>query len=177
MKKIVLENIKSLVPFMSDSWAAARCEAAAFCLEHNTHKAGISMNSHVPGNPTYLLYWSLIIDKKIKNTFNDTQVATEEGAEGMAALFVNELTPYQIIRRSAKTTGIDYYLGYKSDSKLIYQDSARLEVSGLLSGSDSEFKRRVKVKKEQTLASQGSGLPAYVAVTDFGKPRIAFEQV
>lgn len=176
MKRIDLEKIRNCTPALSESWSEQRFEAAIFCLNHNSHQSGIKCR-HTSKDCDYELNWSTDVDDVIKRTHNDVQDATELGAEGMAAIFVNELTPYQIILRSAKRTGIDYWLGNRNNGKLLFQRSARLEISGLIGGSDSEFKKRIKTKKNQTKQSVNTKLPAYVAITDFGQPRIAFEEV
>ncbi|NJB87079.1 hypothetical protein GGR26_002856 [Lewinella marina] len=176
MKKIDIEKIRNCTPALTKSWSEQRLEAALFCLDHNSHKTGVECLD-TSQSLKYELRWHTEISEAMKRTHNDVQDATEMGAEGMAALFADELTPYQIIIRSAKRTGIDYWLGDKQRKILLYQKSARLEVSGLINGSDAEFARRIKKKKEQTMQSRSSKLPAYVAITDFGKPRIAFEKV
>ena len=43
---------------------------------------------------------------------------------------------------------------------------ARLEVSGIRKGNQSQINTRVKLKTEQTRASDAEGLPAYVIVVD-----------
>lgn len=176
VKRIDLEGILHSTALTS-SWEEHRLDAAVFCLNHNKHKPGIGCWN--TSNQEYGLFWSLKITPAIKRTFKDVPMATEMGAEGMAALFTDELTPFQVIERSAKSTGIDYYLAYRSSGAqpLIYQKAARLEVSGLINGSQSQFNKRIRDKKKQTLKSKNTGLPAYIAVTDFGVPRIAFEKV
>lgn len=176
MKKIDLERIRDCTPALSKSWSEQRFEAVIFCLNHNSHQSGIKCRN-TSGDSDYELNWDTEVNDIIKRTHNDIQDATEIGAEGMAAIFANELTPYQIILRSAKKTGIDYWLGNRNDGKLLFQKSARLEISGLIKGSDAEFRRRIKKKKDQTKQSVNTKLPAYVAITDFGEPRIAFEEV
>jgi hypothetical protein len=55
------------------------------------------------------------------------------------------------------------------ENELIFQDKARLEVSGILEGSDSLIRSRVRQKKDQTKVSDGQ-LPAYVIVVEYSKP-------
>jgi len=176
IKNLDLEKIRNCIPALSKSWAESRFEATIFCLDHNKHQSGIEC-VHNGNNYNFKLLWKSKVTDTIKRTWNDIQDATEAGAEGMAALFADELTPYEIILRSAKKTGIDYWLGYKNSGHLIYQKSARLEISGLINGSNSEFYNRIKDKKKQTEKSLNTKLPAYIAITDFGTPRIAFEKV
>lgn len=176
IKKIDLEEIRNCVPALSKSWSETRFEAVIFCLDHNNHESGIECLNTSNGI-NFELSWKEKVTNTIKRTWNDIQDATEIGAEGMAAVFVDRLTPYQIILRSAKKTGIDYWLGHINSEPLIFQKSARLEISGLINGSTNEFNARINKKKKQTKQSSNTNLPAYVAITDFGSPRIAFEKV
>lgn len=47
---------------------------------------------------------------------------------------------------------------------------ARLEVSGIRKGNQSQINTRVKLKTEQTRTSDAQGLPAYIIVVDLGRP-------
>lgn len=176
MKRIDLEKIRNCVPALSESWAEHRLEAALICLDHNNHTKGIEC-IHTSKDKKYSLHWKTEVSDTLKRTHGDIQDATEIGAEGMAALFADELTPYRLVHRSHKGTGFDYWLGYETDGRLLFQRCARLEISGLINGSDAEFKRRISEKKKQTKRSESTNLPAYVSITDFGIPRIAFEKV
>lgn len=178
MQELDLEIVKSVVPDLTQSWSEERFSAALFCLDHNGHPAGTKIRL-VARNEDAKLMWQTEVDQRIKNTYKDKQVAAEFGGEAMAVLFVSVFTDYKLVERSVKSTGIDYWLAEKSDtsSLLIYQHPARLEVSGLMNGTTSEFKTRIKKKKAQTKRSEDTKLPAYIAVTDFGEPRTMFEKV
>jgi hypothetical protein len=176
LKNLDLERIRDCSPALSKSWSEARFEAAIFCLNYNGHTSNIECE-HTGNRNKYKLLWVSRVTDTIKRTCHDIQEATEHGAEGMAALFTKELTPYEMILRSTKRTGFDYWLGNLQNDTLIYQQSARLEISGLIRGSNSEFCSRIKNKKKQTEKSLDTKLPAYVAIIDFGTPRIAFEKV
>ena len=105
----------------------------------------------------------------VKSTWNDEDELTEEAACGIAILLVEEMTEYTVIRRSRKKTGVDYFLGFK-ESEIPFQDSARLEVSGILSGVDSKIRSRIKEKVKQIAPSDDGILPAYVTVIEFSAP-------
>jgi hypothetical protein len=76
---------------------------------------------------------------------------------------------YEVVERSKKGTGFDYWLAERNSSGLLFQGLARLEVSGVLSGTSSDLSRRVSQKKKQTEVSDGL-LPAIIVVVEFGKP-------
>jgi hypothetical protein len=72
-----------------------------------------------------------------------------------------------VIERSWKGTGFDYWIGRRQG--LLFQDKARLEVSGILSGDQTNISTRVRQKVQQTKRSDGL-LPAYIAIIEFGRP-------
>jgi hypothetical protein len=63
--------------------------------------------------------------------------------------------------------GFDYWMG--DESAIPFQSKARLEISGIRRGDDSDIKARVRQKLKQTNQSDGL-LPAYVIVVEFGSP-------
>jgi hypothetical protein len=69
------------------------------------------------------------------------QEASEYGAYGVAITLALELTETAQVERSAKGTGIDYWLGDGRDERGIFQRTARLEVSGIL----RETRRRLRL--------------------------------
>jgi hypothetical protein len=75
------------------------------------------------------------------------------------------------VERSAKGTGIDYWVG-SGDSRGIFQRSARLEVSGILKGDRAKIKDRLREKLAQTDQSIKSGLSAHVAIVEFSNPEV-----
>lgn len=78
------------------------------------------------------------------------------------------------MQRSAKGSGVDYWLGNESDDVGLFQKKARLEVSGILVGTNSEMQRRLKRTLAQTAPSDSTSLPAYVAIVEFGAPQTLF---
>lgn len=82
-----------------------------------------------------------------------------------------KLTDLTIIERSRKGTGFDYWLGNQDSTAILpFQHMARLEVSGIRKGNQSQINARVKQKTEQTGASDAEGLPAYIIVVEFSRP-------
>jgi hypothetical protein len=72
-----------------------------------------------------------------------------------------------VVERSKKGRGFDYWLG--DDDDLLFVGKARLEISGILSGSKAQIAARVKEKKGQLKPSDYLA-PGYVAVVEFGQP-------
>jgi hypothetical protein len=72
--------------------------------------------------------------------------------------------------RALEEGGFDYWLGNEDeDGEELFQRKARLEVSGILSGSRLQVQARVRQKKEQMKPSDRLA-PGYVAVVEFGTP-------
>ncbi len=83
-------------------------------------------------------------------------------------MVVDSVTDYHIVERAYKTTGFDYWLGNRGD--FLFQKAARLEVSGIRSGTPGQIDSRVKAKLKQSEQSQDTGLPIIVVVVEFGTP-------
>jgi hypothetical protein len=104
----------------------------------------------------------------MKRTHADAEVATERGACAIAILFVCALREYTVVHRSYKGTGVDYFLGHKTD--FLFQEKVRLEVSGIRDGSETDIRRRKHLKLEQTRISDVLGMPAVIVIVEFSRP-------
>ena len=155
-----------ITPPLGDSLA----EAASVCLESQNHSSPKSMEVHTNTNIIASdISWS-VIDKQMRRAWNDDEVATEYGACGVAILVVREINHLDVVERSKKGTGFDYWLGSSNNVDDLFQRKARLEVSGIRTGSLAHIKGRLKQKIEQTKKSDGK-LPAVIVVVEFGKPQ------
>jgi hypothetical protein len=169
--KTAIFNLTALaegtMPGLSSVYGAQLAQAAAICLENREHRSGVTF--HLDGVKTaqFLMEWPPV-DDQARRSHNDLQEATERGAYGIAILIVCDLTGMVVVERSAKGMGFDYWLGDKDDDEL-FAGKARLEVSGILSGSRSQAQTRVRQKREQMKPSDRLA-PGYVAVVEFGTP-------
>jgi hypothetical protein len=75
----------------------------------------------------------------------------------------------EVLQRSKKGTGFDFWLGPATSKEAMFQGKIRLEVSGMRFGDDSEINSRVRQKLKQTDRSDGT-FPAVVVVVEFGRP-------
>lgn len=164
-----VDSLTDGMPGISPVLGAALAEATSVCLDSEDHQSPTEMSI---GGATRLraeLTWHKP-SSQAGRTWGDPEVATEHGAYGIASLVVSSLSPLTVVERSKKGTGFDYWLGDDASGPL-FQGMARMEVSGLRSGSDSAVKSRVRQKVRQVERSQGSGLPAVVVVVEFGSPQ------
>lgn len=171
---MVIEDItKEVIPGMTAAKAAFLSECAVSCLSRQGHSSGVQMTCEGIVNTPDSLFWITPYTDQLARSTDDLQEATEHGAECISALFAIEHTPYTIVKRSRKKTGVDYWLGMKDDP--LFQDTARLEISGIFKGKD-EIKNRKKQKLQQTGQSDSTSLPAYVSIVEFGTPAIDFDK-
>ena len=168
-----LNELNNGLPAITPQWGATLAQVAGVCLESQGHRQQVSFDVAGYANNAYTLNWPYI-DDQARRTWADLQEATEHGATGIAVLLAKKELGYAVIERSAKGTGIDYWLGHEQDGPP-FQSKARLEVSGILRVEESDIDveravgKRVREKLKQTLPSSGS-LPAYVIVVEFGTP-------
>lgn len=156
------------VPAISKAVGAMLAEAGGVCLEAEGHNptADLTVTGNITGN--FLLNWSPI-PRDVLRSWQDEQYTTEQGACAVAVLLADQELDYRVIRTSARGTGFDYWMG-DADTEL-FQDKARLEVSGIRQGTTGQIHQRVRQKLRQTKKSDSSGLPVYVVVVEFGQPR------
>jgi hypothetical protein len=117
---------------LTKAYGSFLVEAASFCLHLNQHPNPVLVivTGYAPTSGS--LAWDEITDAH-DHSFADEQEATEYGAYGVAVVVVLKLTGTSHVARSAKGTGIDLWLGGGTDERGIFQRTARLEVSGILS--------------------------------------------
>jgi len=169
-KKIDLNDLRKGMSELTPALGAFFSEAGAVCLDEQGHKNGVDFS--IQGNFTdiFKLYWQEVTDQ-MRQFWNDDEVATENAAYGLACLLIRELTPFKFIQKSKKGPGFDFWLGRKDD--FLFQKKARLEVSGIRSGEQSDIKVRLRRKKKQI---KPSSLPVYIIVVEFGTPQSKVEE-
>ena len=172
MSEIIHINSLALgqMPGISVHTGGHFAEAASVCLELQDHNSGVCMKIDGDFDKNVVLTWDQVT-AQIEASQNDHQDATEHGAYGIAALLVENLMELTVTERSYKGTGFDYWLGKKDSDSVLFQKSARLEASGILEGSGSKIRTRVKAKLKQTQPSDGTLLPAIVVVVEYSSPQ------
>jgi hypothetical protein len=166
MSQIILQKLSMGLPAITPAFGFCLAEAAAVCLEQNGHQQGAKLIVQGDLEGSFPLNWPNVTEQMYR-CWNDNEVATEHGAYAIALSLIEKLTDFTIVERSFKGTGIDYWLGDKND--MFLRKKARLEVSGLRKGTQSEIKSRLKIKRHQTTPSNGI-LPAYIVIVEFSQP-------
>jgi hypothetical protein len=155
----------SLTPAVCDYYA----EAAAYCLNDQHHSNGVELKIAGSIQATANLNWPPL-HASSENSYADSEEATEYGATGIALHIVLSYTEWSHIERSCKNGGFDYWLGDGADSSMLFQNKCRMEVSGILHGTNSQIRSRLSSKIDR-LSKYKSPLPLIVIVVEFGKPQ------
>ena len=108
---------------------------------------------------------------QMRRCWNDDEVATEHGAYGIATLLIPRITNLQIVERSKKGTGFDYWLGSATETATLFQNKARLEVSGIRTGPDATYCGARPQEIGDKLRISDAALSAVVIVVEFSGPQ------
>lgn len=165
---LALESLAQGRRGLTPAFGQSLAEAASVCLHHEGHSSPTRMPVSGMRQFQGQLKWRPPSAQCLR-CWNDDQVATEHGAYGVAALLV-EQCGLEVIERSKKKTGFDYWLGAADATSQLFQGLARLEVSGIRHDEGSAFRSRITQKLNQTKASDGV-LPAVVVVVEFSSPK------
>lgn len=172
-----LDELRSGIPALTAALGQVHAESAAVCLQNQGHSNLVPL--HVPNvvEKRFELSSPEVTDS-MQRAYADLQRATELGACGVGLLLAREITGLTAIQQSRKGTGFDYWLGPSTPNPntLVFQNAARLEVSGLLSGTEKQFASRVRQKLEQSKPSDSTGLPAFAVIVEFGRPQAQLSQ-
>ena len=172
---------------MSQEVGAALGQAGAVCLERSGHAIGTFLLPRGILATQYRLSW-VPATMQARRSWNDDEETTEHGAAGIATLLANLELHCEVVLRSRKGTGFDYWLGDRFVGEVSEAEQAvtagwaellldgglviraRMEVSGIRNGNDSRIAARVNGKLDQISASDYMQIPAYVVVLEFGRP-------
>lgn len=166
-----LRTLKAGIPALTESLGIVLAEAAAVCLNNQGHSESVQLHVRKVSDTNYFLHWPTVTNK-MDRAFNDLERSTELGACGIAILLVRSQTGLTAIQQSKKGTGFDYWLGPENQQEsLPFQNTARLEVSGILKGTESQFTTRMKQKIKQTHKSADTKLQAYAVIVEFSHPQ------
>ena len=155
------------MPGLTPSAGQNLADAAAVCFDECGHRGPIRLKVTGWRPREYHVIYPEVTDRK-RRTHNDHQEATELGACAVAISVIHDAAGFAVVERSRKGTGFDYWLG--DDCPYPFQKKARLEVSGILRGTEGDLERRVNKKCRQTERSDCTRMDAFVAVVEFGHP-------
>ncbi len=163
---LTLGDLANGMPGLSTRVGAAMAEAAAVCLDDCGHGVPVRLTVDGAVHRVYDLIWWAVGDQ-IKRTWADEPEATELGACGIAILVVRSTRGYEVVERSRKGTGFDYWLGDRTD--MPFRRKSRLEVSGIRRGDIRRVEGRIQQKIRQ-ISAYANPLPGIVVVVEFSAP-------
>lgn len=171
-----IDDLKIGLPAITPVMGAMLAEALMICLHRNGFESGVSIDVENDKEDliNFEINWTDNIDNQTDNSWKDQVMATEFGAVGLSVLLVSKLTDYTVVQQSYRPTGFDYWLGIKNKENNSFENTARLEISGVFNGDKSLVKKRVKIKIAQTNTSDYMNLPAYISVIEFSVPFAIF---
>lgn len=170
MKKIDLSFLENGQAGLSPRMGGFLAEAASVCFDHHAHPKTLLLRSTGHYEETYELTCTDLHEHS-RGSFEDIQESTEYGACGVAISIIKTETPL-ITKRSYKGTGFDYWLGTSTEG-FPFQESARLEVSGIIKGGRSQAEARLSDKLAQMQVSDDLGLPGIAIIVEFSNPLIS----
>ena len=165
-----LAHLKQGTPALGKATGTVHAECASVCLEHAGH--GTTVALHVHRSRTEYVLERMPVTRKMRSSHIDLPRTTETGACGVAILLVTA-TQNLVAWPAYRGGGFDYWLRSPRQPKnsLPFQKAKRLEVSGILSGTDSEFSNRVNQKLAQSKPSDHTKTAALAVVVEFGRPQ------
>jgi hypothetical protein len=174
IKVLELEDITLGYPGLTPSLGSSMLEACVVTFFKSGHKTGVKLLVKGAGDEQFTIRWNLKYGDQLRRTWNDQDEATEFAATCISILLAFRKTGYSVIERSFKKTGVDYWLGSKVDELNIFENKARLEVSGIFKGNERKVEYRTKIKLHQSKQSDSSKLPAFISVVEFSQPQSKF---
>jgi len=173
-----LGELGARAPFLTPSAAGFYEENAVVCLVHNGHRSGTPLQVAAGGESSGIdLRWSEERAGTLHRCYADLVKATEFGACAIALLLIHELTPFVAVEQAMRGTTVDYYLAESAtDDTLVFNRSARLEVSGILAAAKGNtVAARLDSKRHRHKPE--SDLPTLVAIVEFGLPQATLEEI
>jgi hypothetical protein len=155
------------MPGLTCTTGSFLAEAAAVCLAHCGHEEDSLLRVTGWKDISYRVRRPPVGPQAIRS-HADLQEATEHGACAVAILVARRMTGAQVLERSAKGTGFDYWIGDGESPRFLF--TTRLEVSGILRGTPTDVERRAQEKCQQTMRSDATRLDALVCVVEFSGP-------
>lgn len=168
-----LQALGNGVTALFKEYEACLGSAAGACLEDQGHSPQVEMRVSGFLNDGFSLDWNKTTDEATR-TWQDEERTTELGACGVALVLISETVRLKAFEVSRKRNGFDFWMTEK-EGTYPFQKSARLEVTGIRHGSESDKKSRLK-EKSGRLQRYPNPLPGFIIVIEFGEPGALVEK-
>jgi hypothetical protein len=170
-KSISIDSLSERIPVIPEDAVGFYKQNCIVCFHHNGHKSGVILTVNYNGSDfIFEIFWTGEITDQLLRAYREATRATDFAACAIALILLRELTEYTAVEQSCIGTTIDYYLIHQQhEDDLIFNHSARLEVSGILAeNEDNTVERRIKQKVRRLKPE--SDLPDIITVVEFSKP-------
>ena len=172
IRSVFLEDIYQKVPVISSDAVGFYKENCMISFDHNGHASGVELNvNYLNQNYEFKIVWNGSVTEQLRRSYQDLPKVADFAACAIVLSILSELTDFIVIEQSILGTTIDYYLADKNkvDDHLIFNKSARLEVSGILKENENNtVEKRIKAKINRLKPQQD--FSDYIAVIEFSKP-------
>lgn len=156
---------------MTKGFAALYKESCMVALHQYSHKTGVGL-AVINGKSGFnaVIQWTDTVTAQLLKAHAEPSVYVEEGACALALLLIREITPYTAVEQAIIGTTVDYYLANQPvDDTLIFNNSVRLEVSGLAKETegntvDGRIKQKIRRLKE------AKGDKTFIVIVEFEHP-------
>lgn len=148
-------------------------EAIKVCLEVNKHPQGSLFTIEGDISHDFNILWEPVT-QQLLDAWLDHQETTEVAACGIAVHIIFTHTEYTIKKRSWKGTGFDYWLGIKDEPDNLFQNVAKLEVSGIskeTKTNTAEYRVNRKINQIDKFKSDFPAPFAYIIIVEFTAPK------
>lgn len=165
-----LESLADGIPVIfggGHHWLIQKC---VFSLDRQGHASGVILRvvQDSCADCKFSLIWELEADEQLRRAHADSAESVEDSAKALSLLLIRELTPYTAVEQAQRGATVDYFLSKKDrNDDLIFNDTARLEFSGINAGEMQQVDARVKDKLGRL---RDDPLPAYIVVVEHKAP-------
>lgn len=165
-----LESLADGIPVIfggGHHWLVQKC---VFSLDRQGHASGVVLHvvQESSTDCNFSLTWELEANEQLRKAHADSVESVEDSAKALSFLLVRELTPYTAVEQAQRGTTVDYFLSEKErNDDLIFNNTARLEMSGINAGDMQQVDARVKDKLDRL---RDDPLPAYIVVVEHKAP-------
>ncbi len=177
-KTLTLESLANGIPVMPKEAVGFYKQNCLVCFHTQGHQSGVNLTVHYGSSlneaeitpHSFAICWSGEVTSELLKAYRDLVRATDNAACAIALLLVRELTEFTAIEQACIGTTIDYYLVSKQHhDDLIFNQAARLEVSGILRENESNTVE-ARLKRKLNRLKLARNLPTFIVVVEFSQP-------
>ena len=179
MKELILDTLGEGIPVIDNELAGMMKKSAMVCLNHHQHQSGVQLYVEPEKIGFCTLHWTghVTIEMlrqyagttaKLRN-YAPTTRTIDDATCAIALLFIRDNTEYTAFEKATIGTTVDYYLrNQATDSDLIFNNTARLEISGILQTTPTNTMQGRLRQKQRRLVDEG--LQTFIVIVEFSQP-------